>query len=170
MLQFGKLKLLLSSLWISPAVFAVSRGPLVDLSQNNILTRDESFGGVVSFDNYSLSLCGQRIFIQFVLLRWWRLVLIICVSSGEFHTYRLPVPSLWPDILQKIKASGLNTISIYTHWGAINPAPGVIDFDGYRALKPLYEAALEAGIWIILRPGTFPYHHCFLSTHLPQAP
>lgn len=40
-------------------------------------------------------------------------------SSGEFHTFRLPVPSLWPDILQKIKAAGLNAISLYTHWGLV---------------------------------------------------
>ena len=85
-----------------------------------------------------------------------RIAYITPHSAGEFHTYRLPVPSLWPDILQKIKASGFNTISIYTHWYAINPAPGIIDFDGYRALKPLYEACLEAGIWVIIRPGTLP--------------
>ena len=76
-------------------------------------------------------------------------------SSGEFHTYRLPVPSLWPDILQKVKAAGLNAISVYLHWGAINPAPGVIDFNGYRAVEPLYEAAKAAGIWIVLRPGPY---------------
>lgn len=70
------------------------------------------------------------------------------------HTWRIPVPSLWPDILQKVKAAGYNAVSIYTHWGMINPAPGVLDFDGYRALAAFYEAALEAGIWVILRPGT----------------
>lgn len=100
-------------------------------------------------------------------------------SSGEFHTFRLPVPSLWPDILQKIKAAGLNGISLYTHWALvrfcrfvnpsvvstiltvfsthakINPAPGVIDFDSFRALQPLYDAAREAGIWVVLRPGPY---------------
>ena len=59
-------------------------------------------------------------------------------SSGELHTYRLAVPSPWPDILQKIKAAGSNAISVYVHWGAINPAPGVTDFDGYRAVEPSY--------------------------------
>lgn len=38
--------------------------------------------------------------------------------------------------------------------GLINPSRGVIDFDDYRALKPLYEAAREIGLWIVLRPGT----------------
>ncbi|TFK52650.1 glycoside hydrolase family 35 protein [Heliocybe sulcata] len=94
---------------------------------------------VVQWDNYSLVLNGQRIFLY----------------SGEFHTWRLPVPSLWPDILQKVKAAGLNGISVYTHWGLNNPSPGVIDFEDYRGLQPLFEAAKEAGIWIVLRPGPY---------------
>lgn len=48
--------------------------------------------------------------------------------------------------------AGLNAVSVYTHMGLINPAPGVIDFNGFRALEPLYKAALDAGIWIVLRP------------------
>jgi beta-galactosidase GanA len=80
-------------------------------------------------------------------------------SSGEFHTFRLPVPSLWPDILEKMKAAGLNGVSVYTHMGLINPSRGVVDFDSFRALQPLYDAAKAAGIWIVLRPGAllFPY-------------
>ncbi|KAK6984994.1 glycoside hydrolase family 35 protein [Favolaschia claudopus] len=91
----------------------------------------------VQFDNFSLILQGQRIFLH----------------SGEFHTFRLPVPSLWPDILQKVKAAGLNAVSVYTHMGLINPASGVVDFNGFRALQPLFDAAKAAGIWIVLRPG-----------------
>lgn len=52
-----------------------------------------------------------------------------------------------------MKAAGLNAVSVYTHMGLINPAPGVVDFDGFRALQPLFDAAKEAGIWIVLRPG-----------------
>lgn len=40
--------------------------------------------------------------------------------------------------------------------GLTNPAPGVVDFGSYRAVKPLYEAAMETGIWIVIRPGTSP--------------
>ncbi|KAJ3503067.1 hypothetical protein NLJ89_g8601 [Agrocybe chaxingu] len=93
----------------------------------------------VKFDNYSLFLKGQRIFLH----------------SGEFHTFRLPVPSLWPDILEKFKAAGLNSVSVYTHMGLINPAPGVVDFGGFRALQPLFDAAKAAGIWVVLRPGPY---------------
>ncbi|EJC98868.1 glycoside hydrolase family 35 protein [Fomitiporia mediterranea MF3/22] len=93
----------------------------------------------VQWDNYSLLVKGQRIFLH----------------SGEFHTYRLPVPSLWLDILQKMKAMGLNGVSVYLHWGEINPAPGVIDLDGIRSLQTLFDAAKVAGIWIVLRPGPY---------------
>jgi beta-galactosidase GanA len=74
-------------------------------------------------------------------------------SGGEFHTFRLPVPSLWPDILQKVKAAGLNSISLYTHMGLINPSRDVIELEGFRALQPLFDAAKEAGIWVVFRPG-----------------
>ncbi|KAI9568565.1 glycoside hydrolase family 35 protein [Boletus coccyginus] len=93
----------------------------------------------VLWDKYSLVLKGQRVFIH----------------SGEFHSFRLPVPGLWLDVLQKVKAAGFNAISVYTHMALINPSPGVIDFNDYRALKPLYEAAKQTGIWIVLRPGPY---------------
>ena len=65
------------------------------------------------------------------------------------------MPSLWLDILQKVKAAGLNAVSVYTHWGLLNPAPGVVDFNSFRALQPLFDAALTAGVWIVLRPGPY---------------
>jgi len=46
----------------------------------------------------------------------------------------------------------------------INPSRGVVDFNGYRALQPLFDAAMEAGVWIILRPGEF--HVVVLPIHL----
>ena len=87
-------------------------------------------------------------------------------SSGEFHTFRLPVPSLWLDILQKVKAVGLNAVSVYTHMGLINPAPGVVDFDGFRALQPLFDAAKQAGIWIVLRPGMLTWNQPIVPINL----
>ncbi|EGN93829.1 glycoside hydrolase family 35 protein [Serpula lacrymans var. lacrymans S7.3] len=93
----------------------------------------------VEWDSYSLVIKGQRVFIH----------------SGEFHTFRLPVPGLWLDILQKAKAAGFNALSVYTHMALVNPSPGVIDFNDYRALEPLYEAAKQTGIFIVLRPGPY---------------
>ncbi|EIN12800.1 glycoside hydrolase family 35 protein [Punctularia strigosozonata HHB-11173 SS5] len=93
----------------------------------------------VRWDNYSLILRGQRVFL----------------NSGEFHPFRLPVPGLWPDILQKFKAAGFNAVSIYTHMGLINPAPHVIDMDGWRSVEAFYDAAKDAGLWVVLRPGPY---------------
>ncbi|KAG8874995.1 hypothetical protein FRB98_008125 [Tulasnella sp. 332] len=75
---------------------------------------------LVEWNRYSLSVHRQRIFL-------W---------SGKLHTWRLLVPELWLDVLQKIKALGMNVISIYAHRGLVNPALGQVDFDGYRALEP----------------------------------
>jgi hypothetical protein len=53
--------------------------------------------GRISFDNHSLILDGKPAVI-------W---------SSEFHYFRLPSPALWRDILQKMKASGFNTVAFY---------------------------------------------------------
>ncbi|KAL0951714.1 hypothetical protein HGRIS_008390 [Hohenbuehelia grisea] len=113
-----------------------ARSPPVDRSPDVLASE---LTDQVRFDNYSLIIRGQRVFLH----------------SGEFHTFRLPVPSLWPDVLQKMKAAGLNAVSVYTHMGLINPSRGVVDFDGFRALQPLYDAAKAAGIFVVLRPGPY---------------
>ena len=37
--------------------------------------------------------------------------------------------------------------------GLINPSRGVIDLNDFRALQPLFDAAREVGLWVVLRPG-----------------
>ncbi|KAG6901783.1 hypothetical protein C0995_008029 [Termitomyces sp. Mi166 len=93
----------------------------------------------VGWDPYSFYIHGQRIFLQ----------------SGEFHTWRLPVPALWKDITQKAKAAGFNALSIYVHWHLLNPKKGVVDLTGINELQPLFDAAKEAGLFIIARPGPY---------------
>ncbi|KAM5536272.1 hypothetical protein V8D89_010049 [Ganoderma adspersum] len=97
---------------------------------------------VVQWDNYTLFLHDQRMF----------------VYSGEFHTFRLPVPDLWLDIFQKMVAAGLNAVRLKTKstiGGLTNPAPDVFDFEDWRALQPIFDAAKFAGIFVILRPGPY---------------
>src|SRR5262245_31178780 len=48
----------------------------------------------ITWDRYSLLVDGQRTVL-------W---------SGEFHPFRLPSPSLWRDVLQKLKANGYNAV------------------------------------------------------------
>ncbi|KAG1812912.1 glycoside hydrolase family 35 protein [Suillus subaureus] len=112
--------------------------PVVDMQAGMGFTGNGRTNDVM-WDKYSLIIKGQRVFIH----------------SGEFHTFRLPVPGLWLDILQKVKAAGFNAISVYSHMALINPSPGVVDFNDYRALEPLFEAAKQTGIWIVLRPGPY---------------
>ncbi|TFY68957.1 hypothetical protein EVJ58_g705 [Rhodofomes roseus] len=101
--------------------------------------QSDNYTQLVQWDNYTLFFNDQRMFLH----------------SGEFHTFRLPVPDLWLDIFQKMVAAGQNGASIYIHWGVSNPSPGVIDFNDWRALQPIYDAAEQAGIFITLRPGPY---------------
>ncbi len=93
----------------------------------------------VTWDRYSLKLDGKR----------------LMVWSGEFHYWRLPSPALWSDVLQKIKAAGFNTISIYFDWAYHSPKAGVYDFTGIRDVSKLLTIAQDAGLYVIARPGPY---------------
>lgn len=48
---------------------------------------------------------------------------------------------------------GFNTVSFYVHWGLIEPKRGEISFEGFRDLQPFFDAAQQAGLYLIARPG-----------------
>ena len=75
--------------------------------------------------------------------------------SGEFHPYRLPVPGLWFDVFQKIKAMGFSGVSFYTDWGLLEGNPGHMVVDGIFSLDEFFQAAMEAGIYLVARPGPY---------------
>ena len=93
----------------------------------------------VTFDKHSLMIDGRRTFV-------W---------SGEFHPFRLPSPSLWRDVLQKMKAEGYTAVSIYFDWGYHSAKPGVYDFSGVRDMDKLLDIADEVGLYVIARPGPY---------------
>jgi beta-galactosidase GanA len=93
----------------------------------------------ITWDQYSLMVDGQRIYI-------W---------SGEFHPFRLPSPSLWRDVLQKLKASGYNAVSLYFDWGYHSAKSGVYDFTGVRDMDQVLALAQEVGLYVIARPGPY---------------
>jgi len=93
----------------------------------------------ITFDQYSLMIDGKRTFI-------W---------SGEFHYWRLPSPSLWRDVLQKVKAEGYNAVSIYFDWAYHSPKQGVYDFTGVRDVNTLLDIAQQTGLYVIARPGPY---------------
>jgi beta-galactosidase GanA len=111
----------------------------------------------VTWDKYSLIINGQR----------------QAIFSGEFHPYRfvtrssclfpvltdvysLPVHDFYLDVFQKIKSAGFTAVSFYTFWGLHEPKRGAgIDFSGFRNVEPFIQAAQQAGLYLIARPGPY---------------
>ncbi|SJL04082.1 related to Probable beta-galactosidase C [Armillaria ostoyae] len=100
----------------------------------------------VTWDPYSLSIYGQRVFIL----------------AAEVHPWRIPGdPAIWADIFQKVKANGFNTVSFYVNWALHYPVPdtngGRGDFEEgtYRDIQGFIDQAKKAGLWMIARPGPY---------------
>lgn len=94
---------------------------------------------LVTWDDKSLFVRGERILFY----------------SGEFHPFRLPVPGLWLDVFQKIKALGYSGVSFYVDWALVEGTPGVFSAEGIFDLDPFFAAASEAGIYLLARPGPY---------------
>ncbi|OAA46981.1 beta-galactosidase [Metarhizium rileyi] len=93
----------------------------------------------VTWDEHSLFIHGER----------------AMMFSGEVHPFRLPVPSLYLDVLEKIKALGFNMVSFYVDWALLEGKKGEFRADGIFALEPFLEAATKAGIYLLARPGPY---------------
>src|SRR4051794_34457969 len=98
----------------------------------NLAAPAKTFGRV-SYDARSLMIDGKRTVI-------W---------SSEFHPFRLPSPDLWRDILQKMKASGFNTVALYFDWGYHTAKQGEYDFTGIRDIDRVLTMAEEEGLYVI---------------------
>ncbi|KAL4926586.1 glycoside hydrolase family 35 protein [Aspergillus undulatus] len=96
---------------------------------------------IVTWDGYSVLVHGER----------------ILLLSGEFHPFRLPSPGLWLDVFQKIRAIGYGVVSFYLDWALLEGERGHIRMrkDGVFALDQFFDAAKEAGIYLIARPGPY---------------
>ena len=94
---------------------------------------------IVTWDAHSIFVRGQRVLFY----------------SGEFHPFRLPVPALWLDIFQKIKALGYSGVSFYAYWALLEGKQGNFTADGIYAFEPFFAAAQTAGIYLLARPGPY---------------
>jgi beta-galactosidase GanA len=125
--------------WLWAALLTAGPGfAQVATSVPNTSAPAKTFGRV-SFDARSLMIDGRRQII-------W---------SSEMHAFRLPSPDLWRDVLQKMKASGFNTVAFYFDWGFHSPKPGVYDFTGIRDVDLLLRMAAEEGLYVITRAGPY---------------
>lgn len=101
---------------------------------------DDGLNDVVQWDHYSFKVNGKRLF----------------VFSGELHYWRIPVPEVWEDILQKIKAAGFTAFAFYGHWGYHSSNNQTLDFTtGAHDFAQLFEIAKRVGLYIIVRPGPY---------------
>lgn len=99
----------------------------------------EPLQDLVTWDQHSIFVHGERVLFY----------------SGEFHPFRLPVPGLWLDVFQKIRALGYTGVSFYVDWALLEGKPGTFLAEGVFALEPFFEAAQTAGIYLLARPGPY---------------
>ncbi|KAJ5642440.1 hypothetical protein N7490_006440 [Penicillium lividum] len=130
---------ILHGLWIA-SVFL----PLPSTATSSEATQwplhDNGLNKVVEWDHYSFQIDSQRIF----------------VFSGEFHYWRIPVPGMWRDILEKIKAAGFTAFSFYSNWAYHAPNNQTLDFTtGAHDINPIFELAKELGLYVLVRPGPY---------------
>jgi hypothetical protein len=64
---------------------------------------DNGLNDVVQWDHYSFKIHGKRLF----------------VFSGEIHYWRIPVPEVWDDLLEKIKAAGFTACKFDFVWPSL---------------------------------------------------
>lgn len=76
------------------------------------------------------------------------------IRSGEIHPARVP-REYWVDRLRKIRALGLNTISIYVFWNLIEPEEGEFDFTGQNDIAEFVREAGRQGLFVTLRAGPY---------------
>ncbi|MEO3977177.1 beta-galactosidase family protein [Streptomyces sp. CAU 1734] len=72
--------------------------------------------------------------------------------SGALHYFRVH-ESQWDHRLAMLRAMGLNCVETYVPWNLHEPSPG--RYHDVEALGRFLDAAREAGLWAIVRPGPY---------------
>jgi beta-galactosidase GanA len=113
-------------------------------AQNNSIEQwplhDNGLNQVVQWDHYSFKINGKRLF----------------VFSGEIHYWRIPVPEIWEDLLEKIKAAGFTAFAFYGNWAYHSANNQTTDFEtGAHDFTKLFEIAERVGLYVITRPGPY---------------
>ncbi|KAK4391053.1 Beta-galactosidase 16 [Sesamum angolense] len=96
-------------------------------------------GGVdVTYDGRSVIVDGQR----------------KLPFSGSIH-YPRSTPQMWPSLISKAKAGGLDAIDTYVFWNLHEPQPGQYDFSGRRDIVRFIKEVEAQGLYVCLRIGPF---------------
>ncbi|KAJ6409928.1 hypothetical protein OIU84_009424 [Salix udensis] len=74
--------------------------------------------------------------------------------SGSIH-YPRSTPDMWPELILKAKAGGLNVIQTYVFWNIHEPEQGKFNFEGPYDLVKFLKTIGENGMYATLRLGPF---------------
>jgi len=91
----------------------------------------------VTFEGHTLHIDGEPALIQ----------------AGTLHYFRLPHPSLWRPVLERMRMAGFNAVTVPFPWAYHSPAAGLYDFTGPRDVRQLLDAVEAAGLWLIVQLG-----------------
>ncbi|XP_010521259.1 PREDICTED: beta-galactosidase 6 [Tarenaya hassleriana] len=94
--------------------------------------------GRVTYDGRSLIIDGQR----------------KLLFSGSIH-YPRSTPQMWPSLIAKAKAGGIDVIQTYVFWNLHEPKPGQYDFRGRNDLVKFIKQVQYQGLYVCLRIGPF---------------
>ncbi|KAG9445408.1 hypothetical protein H6P81_016748 [Aristolochia fimbriata] len=92
----------------------------------------------VSYDGTAILINGER-----------RLLI-----SGAIH-YPRSTPEMWPELMQKAKEGGLNTIETYVFWNVHEPRYRDYNFEGRLNLVRFMKTVHDAGLHAVLRIGPY---------------
>ncbi|KAK9836149.1 hypothetical protein WJX81_004982 [Elliptochloris bilobata] len=76
------------------------------------------------------------------------------ILSGSLHYHRVH-PEQWEDRMQRVRALGLNTISVYVPWNLHEPRPGQYTWTGFADLDRFLDLAQKNDLQVLLRPGPY---------------
>ena len=78
----------------------------------------------------------------------------ILLLSGAIH-YPRSTPGMWPELMNRSRQAGLNTIETYVFWNLHERRRGAFDFSGRLDLMRFLQLAQEYGLHVILRIGPY---------------
>ena len=76
------------------------------------------------------------------------------LRSGSLHYFRVPA-SYWVDRMQRMKAMGLNAVTMYVAWNWHEQDEGQIH--GLGNVTGFLDAAKQTGMLVLFRPGPYEY-------------
>ncbi|MEI7829552.1 MAG: beta-galactosidase [Prolixibacteraceae bacterium] len=126
-------RLLMALLLFAATVNTSLAQKITDPSSDKILSKRQ-----VAFDSRAVTINGER-------------QLII---SGEMHYARSP-RELWPQLLDRSVALGINCVATYIFWNFHEPQKDVYDFSGQRDIGYFLKLCKERNLNVILRMGPY---------------